>query len=203
MQCNANGAPTPRDDRSGVLWAGDCRSDLPAVASHVGRPGGPHTSTADRTAPIYGPAEQPVPPLLCNANADPRSLFFLFCSIASRSSAPASLREIRPRLASHLFSSLESNKASHPAPRPEIWAARSFSPDGRSIDTTELVLASMAHDLCDDLELVDDFHFHDHDHDGGFPSPATASGAASGLQLQVITPPQYHHHLCLHCSLFR
>jgi len=49
----------------------------------------------------------------------------------------------------------------------------------------------MAHDLCDDLELVadcgydddylDDFHFHD---DDGFPSPATTTAAASGSGLQ-------------------
>ena len=54
----------------------------------------------------------------------------------------------------------------------------------------------MAHDLCDDLELVadcgyddddylDDFHFHD---DDGFPSsPATTTAAASGSGLQVYT----------------
>lgn len=62
----------------------------------------------------------------------------------------------------------------------------------------------MAHDLCDDLELVadcgyddddylDDFHFHD---DDGFPSsPATTTAAASGSGLQVYTIASLPH-LC-------
>lgn len=134
-------------------------------------------------------------PFLCNA--DPRSLL----SSARKSQLNTTHRSPRagtaapgdptpPRL-SLLLARIKSNEAAT-----NIWAAAS---DGTGTTT-------MAHDLCDDLELVadcgyddylDDFHFHD-----GFPSPTTpsASGGASGLQVTpVVRSPLFRYGSCQVC----